>query len=71
VIPDPRPYEGPDVLSKLSEATRTIVPPTKFLNVPPERSGLMFVFRVFDRLAYAILLNTSDPVVVGDTVREP
>ncbi len=71
VIPDPRPYEGPEVLSKLPEPTRTIVPPTTFLNVPPERSGLMFVFRVFDRLAYAILLNTSDPVVVGDMVREP
>ena len=39
VIPDPRPYEGPDVFSKLSEATKVIVPPTKFLNVPPERSG--------------------------------
>jgi hypothetical protein len=71
VIPDPRPYEGPDVFSKLSEATRVIVPPTKFLNVPPERSGLLFVFRVFDRVAYAILLNTAEPVVVGDMVRKP
>ena len=71
VIPDPRPYEGPDVFSRLSEATKVIVPPTKFLNVPPERSGLLFVFRVFDRVAYAILLNTAEPVVVGDMVRKP
>ncbi len=71
VIPDPRPYEGPDVFSKLSEASKVIVPPTKFLNVPPERSGLLFVFRVFDRVAYAILLNTSEPVVVGDMARKP
>jgi Mg-chelatase subunit ChlD len=71
VIPDPRPYEGPDVFSKLSEATRVIIPPTKYLNVPPERSGLLFVFRVFDRVAYAILLNTSEPVVVGDMARKP
>jgi hypothetical protein len=71
VIPDPRPYEGPDVFSKLSEATKVIIPPTKFLNVPPERSGLLFVFRVFDRVAYAILLNTAEPVVVGDMVRKP
>jgi hypothetical protein len=55
----------------LSEATRVIIPPTKYLNVPPERSGLMFVFRVFDRVAYAILLNTSEPVVVGDMARKP
>jgi hypothetical protein len=47
------------------------VPPTKFLNVPPERSGLLFVFRVFDRVSYAILLNTADPVVIGDMVRRP
>ncbi len=71
VIPDPRPYEGPDVFSKLSDATKAIVPPTKYLNVPPERSGLLFVFRVFDRVSYAILLNTSEPVVVGDMVRKP
>ncbi len=31
----------------------------------------MFVFRVFDRVSYAILLNTSEPVVVGDMVRTP
>jgi hypothetical protein len=71
VIPDPRPYEGPDVFSRLSEATKVIVPPTTFLNVPPERSGLLFVFRVFDRVSYAILLNTTDPVFVGDYVRNP
>src|SRR5450631_2084055 len=71
VIPDPRPYEGPDVFSKLSEATKVIIPPTKFLNVPPERSGLLFVFRVFDRVSYAILLNTSEPVVIGDMARKP
>jgi len=71
VIADPRPYEGPDVFSKLWESTHVIVPPTKYLNVPAERSGLLFVFRVFDRVAYAILLNTSEPVVVGDMVRKP
>jgi hypothetical protein len=26
---------------------------------------------VFDRVAYAILLNTTDPVVIGDVVRRP
>jgi hypothetical protein len=33
--------------------------------------GLVFVFRVFDRVAYGILLNTTDPVVVGDLIRKP
>ena len=71
VIPDPRPYEGPDIMSKLSDQTKAILPPTRFLDIPPERSGLLFVFRVFDRVAYAILLNTAEPVVVGDMVRKP
>jgi hypothetical protein len=71
VIADPRPYEGPDILSKLMDQTRAIVPPTRYLNLPPERSGLLFVFRVFDKLSYAIVLNTTEPVVVGDVVRKP
>ena len=41
------------------------------LHVPDERSGLLFVFRVFDRVSYAILLNQTDPVFVGDYVRNP
>jgi hypothetical protein len=41
------------------------------LYVPDERSGCSFVFRVFDRVSYAILLNTTDPVFVGDYVRNP
>jgi hypothetical protein len=71
VIPDPRPYEGPDILSKLMDQTRAVVPPSRYLNLPAERSGLLFVFRVFDRLSYAIVLNTTEPVVVGDVVRKP
>ena len=71
VIPDPRAYEGPDILSKLADQTRAIVPPTRYLNLPPERSGLLFVFRVFDRLSYAIVLNTTEPILVGDVVRRP
>lgn len=71
VVPDPRPYEGPDILSKLMDQTRAIVPPSHYLNLPAERSGLLFVFRVFDKLSYAIVLNTTEPVVVGDVVRKP
>jgi hypothetical protein len=71
VIVDPRPYEGGDVLSKLADQTRAIIPPARYLNLPPERSGLLFVFRVFDRLSYAIVINTTEPIVVGDVVRKP
>jgi hypothetical protein len=45
--------------------------PERWLNVPDERIGLLFVFRVFDRVSYALVLNTTDPVVVGNYVRNP
>lgn len=71
VIVDPRPPSGSDVFSKLADQTRAIVEPTRYLNLPPERTGLLFVFRVFDKLSYAIVLNTTEPIVVGDVVRRP
>jgi hypothetical protein len=71
VIADPRAYEGPDVLAKFVDQTRAIVAPTRYLNVPPERSGLLFVFRTFDRVSYALVVNAAEPVVVGDLLRRP
>jgi hypothetical protein len=41
------------------------------LVVPDERTGLVFVFRVFERLSYGIVLNTTNPVLAGDFVRKP
>src|SRR5205823_4834782 len=57
-IPDPRESVQPDpVLRFLSNYT---------LQTPAERIGLLFVFRVFDYVSFAILLNTIDPVAPGD-----
>lgn len=39
--------------------------------LPDSRNGLMFVFRVFDRISYALIMNATTPVVVGDVVRTP
>jgi len=39
--------------------------------LPDERYGLLFVFRVFQRVSYALVMNVSRPVVPGDLVRNP
>ena len=69
-IPDPRPNTETPVFVRFFDQTTLYVKP-KMLDVPQERTGLMFVFRVFDRVSYAILLNTTDPVQIGDFVRKP
>ncbi|MBS1141165.1 MAG: Peptidoglycan-binding LysM [Proteobacteria bacterium] len=39
--------------------------------VPEERYGLAFVFRVFDRIAYALVVESSKPVIIGDSALNP
>ncbi|MBA2673082.1 LysM peptidoglycan-binding domain-containing protein [Ramlibacter sp.] len=41
------------------------------LKVPDERNGLMMVFRPFERLSYALILEIGDTVKVGDRVVNP
>ncbi|MBK9395135.1 MAG: LysM peptidoglycan-binding domain-containing protein [Uliginosibacterium sp.] len=39
--------------------------------LPDGRSGLAFVFRVFNRISYALLMEASEPVYLGDKVTAP
>jgi hypothetical protein len=39
--------------------------------LPSERYGLVFVFRVFDRVSYGLVMNLSKPVRVQDLVQNP
>jgi hypothetical protein len=41
------------------------------LKLPDERSGLMMVFRTFEHLSYALVLEITDTVTVGDRVVNP
>lgn len=41
------------------------------VRLPSERAGLAMVFRTFDRVSYALVLNASKPVKSGDEVRPP
>jgi hypothetical protein len=69
-IPDPRPSKEPDRIIRFLEQTK-VYQPERFLDLPPERSGLLFVYRVFDTVSFAILLNTTEPVSVGDVIHNP
>ena len=41
------------------------------LQLPDERAGLAFVFRVFDRVSYALIRQASKPVAPLDVVQTP
>lgn len=54
---------------------RTIVDRTngeaQSIKLPDERNGLIFVFRVFDKVSYALIMNVTNPVTVGDRFIRP
>ena len=39
--------------------------------LPEERYALAFVFRVFNRVAYALVVESSKSVIIGDSARNP
>ncbi|MBS1189898.1 MAG: LysM protein [Rhodocyclaceae bacterium] len=39
--------------------------------LPEERYGLVFVFRTFERVAYALVMDSAKPVTIGDATRNP
>ena len=41
------------------------------IKLPNERNGLMMVFRTFDRLSYALVMQVTDGVKVGDRFTNP
>ena len=45
--------------------------PDAVVALPDERYGLTFVFRVFDRVSYALVMNVTRPVAPRDVVRTP
>ncbi len=41
------------------------------IKLPDERNGLLMVFRPFEKLSYALILEISDTVQVGDRIASP
>jgi hypothetical protein len=69
--------EGLDIGAVLAIKTfgRTIVDKTngtrESITLPEERKGLLFVFRVFNHVAYGLITSSAEPVEVGDTITQP
>jgi hypothetical protein len=69
-IEDPRPSKQQTIILRFLDST-TPFTPKEYVQAADERTGLLFVFRTFDRVSYAVLLNTTDPVRPGDYARTP
>ncbi|MBL8352417.1 MAG: LysM peptidoglycan-binding domain-containing protein [Burkholderiaceae bacterium] len=41
------------------------------IQLPDERTGLLFVFRVFERVSYGLILSAGDPIRPGDRFSQP
>jgi hypothetical protein len=46
-------------------------PKRAMLRLPDERNGMVFVFRVFERMSYGLILNVNEPVSRGDRFSQP
>ncbi|MBI2308328.1 MAG: LysM peptidoglycan-binding domain-containing protein [Rhodocyclales bacterium] len=44
---------------------------TTTVELPQQRYGLVFVFRTFERVAYALVLNSAGAVNINDVLRKP
>ena len=55
---------GSSVIDKTDPSRPTI-------KLPDERHGTLFVFRVFDRVSYALILSVKEPVKAGDRFTQP
>jgi hypothetical protein len=69
VVPDPpgAPAPAPAEPGKVVGVAQTSGP----LKLPDERNGLIFVFRVFDKLSYALVMRSTRPIYIGDVVQTP
>jgi hypothetical protein len=53
------------------DVTKARSAPDAVIKLPEERYGLVFVFRVFDRISYALVMNAEQPVNIADVLQTP
>jgi len=67
-IEDPRPSRQQTIILRYLDPT-TVFTPKEYVAPADERTGLLFVFRTFDRVSFAVVLNTTESVRPGDFAR--
>ena len=55
----------------VTDTTKTKGAPDAQIHLPDEANGYVFVFRVFDRVSYALVMRISRPVKLLDVVQTP
>ena len=59
-------------LWRAGEVVKDVTDPDKrMIKLPDERHGLLYVFRVFDKMSYALILTVKEPVKAGDRFTQP
>jgi len=43
----------------------------RMYKLPDEETGLLMIFRVFDKVSYALIMNATRPVHIHDALRTP
>jgi LysM domain len=66
---------GLEVGNVLAISQRGVLVPDREINkpvkLPDEATGYLLVFRIFDKIAYGLIMDASRPVAVGDVVANP
>jgi len=59
------------ILKDGQQLTDKTDPARALIKLPNERNGLMMVFRTYEKLSYALILDVTDSVRVGDRLASP
>jgi hypothetical protein len=70
VVPDP-PNMAPSPAEASQGKVVGVAQTGSVVKLPDERTGLVFVFRVFDKLSYGLVMRSTRPIYLGDIVRTP
>ena len=60
-----------DTPFSVSKLFGRLAPEKETIKLPDERYGLVFVFRTFDRVSYALVMSASRTVLIDDVVSTP